>query len=151
MRHLCLSTLAAAVIVATPALGAEPTGVIDSAHTLAQACRTMERSAQAAGRKTQTRVTADTVLCLGYMQAMQDLAVLTDENRQGLLGSCPAAATTLDDLIHAFLDYSRAHADRPDGNAALAVIRSFQLAYPCPAIGETARTPESSLDLTSTK
>jgi len=151
MRHLCLSTLAAAVIVATPAIGAEPTGVIDSAHTLAQACRSMQRTAQAAGRKTQTRVMADTVLCLGYMQAMQDLAVLTDENRQGLLGSCPATATSLDDLIHAFLDYSRSHADRPDENAAVAVIRSFQLAYPCPAIDETARTPEPSLDLTSRK
>lgn len=151
MRHLCLSTLAAAVIVATPALGAEPIGVIDSARTLAQACRSMQRTAQAAGRKAKTVVSADTVLCLGYMQAMQDLAVLTDENRQGLLGSCPAAATTLDDLIRAFLDYSRSHADRPSQNAALAVIRSFQLAYPCPAIGETARTPESSLDLTSRK
>lgn len=151
MRNPFISGLAAAVIVATPALSAEPIGALDSGHTLAQACRSMERTAQAAGRRTKARVTADAVLCLGYMQAMQNLAVLTDENHQRFLGSCPAADTTLDDLIHVFLDYSRARPDRAEENATIAVIRSFQVAYPCPDIGPTARSSEPSLDSTSKK
>ncbi len=145
MRNCFYSSLAAAVVAATPAFAMEPAGVIESAHALAQACRSVERAMPAAGAKRTTRVPADAVLCVGYMQAMQDLAVLSDENRQRLLGSCPAASTTLRELIQAFLDYSRAHPDRRDENAAVAVVRSFQVAYPCPAIGQTAHAPEPSL------
>ena len=148
MRNFCFSSLVAAVIVATPALGAEPLGVINSAHSLALACRSVERPASGQNAKT---VSADAVLCVGYMQAMQDLSVLSNENQQRLLGSCPAATTTLHQLIQAFVDYSRTHPDRGDENAAVTVIRSFQVAYPCPAIGETARASEPSLYPTSRK
>ncbi len=155
MRSLCYSRVVAAVaavmIVATPAFATEPAGVIESAHTLAKACRLVERALPKAGTTSTRRVSADAVLCVGYMQAMQDLAVLSDVNRQRLLGSCPAATTSLGELIQAFLDYSRGHPDRADENAAVAVIRSFQIAYPCPAIGQTALEPEPSLDATSRK
>lgn len=143
MRNLLLFSLATAVIVATPAFATEPSGVIDSAHGLAHACQLFERMPTAATKA--TRVPADAVVCVGYMQAMQDLAVLSDVNRQRLLGSCPATTTTLGELIRAFLDYSRAHPDRADEKAAVAVIRSFQDAYPCPLSGKTADAPEPSL------
>lgn len=143
MRNRLVFSLAAAVLVATPAFATEPGGVIDSAHSLARACRLVERT-PTAGPKA-TRVPADAVVCVGYMQAMQDLAVLSDENRQSLLGSCPAASTTLGELIRAFLDYSRAHPDRADENAAVAVIRSFQVAYPCPLTDQTAHASEPSV------
>jgi hypothetical protein len=143
MRHLLLFSVAAAVIVATPAFATEPSGVIDSAHSLAHACRLVERMSTA-GTKA-TRVPADAVVCVGYMQAMQDFAVLSDENQQRLLGTCPAATTTLGELIRAFLDYFRSHPDRADEKAAVAVIRSFQDAYPCLPTGQTADAPEPSL------
>jgi Rap1a immunity proteins len=144
MRKLCFPALAAAMILATPASGAQPAGVIDSARTLAQACRSVEREIHAGGRKTKS-VPADAVVCLGYMQAMQDLAVLSDENRQGALGSCPAVTTTLRQLIQAFLRYSRENPDHGEDNAAVAVIRSFQVAYPCPPTGQAAQASEPGL------
>ena len=143
MRHLLFFGLAAAMIVATPAFATEPSGVIDSAHSLARACRLVERMPTARARA--TRVPADAVMCVGYMQAMQDVAVLSDMNRTRLFGSCPSAETSLGELIRAFLDYSRSHPDRSDEKAAVAVIRSFQDAYPCPLAGQTADAPEPSL------
>lgn len=141
-----LSALAAAVIVAaTPAFGAEPTSVIDSAQTLAQACRSMERIVGSKPRKATAFVTTDMLLCLGYMQAMQDLATVVDDNGQGVLGSCPDERTTLIELIQAFLDYSRSHPDGTSEKAAIAAIRSFRIAYPCPPVDNIPRKRDLSL------
>jgi hypothetical protein len=141
-----LSALAAAVIVAaTPAFGAEPASVIDSAETLAQACRSVERIVGSRSHKVKAFVTTNALLCLGYMQAMQDVATLVDENRQAVLGSCPDEQTTLIELIQAFLDYYGSHPDGASEKATIAVIKSFRIAYPCPPVGETARQRNLSL------
>jgi hypothetical protein len=47
------------------------------------------------------------------------------------MGACPAEQTTLLELIQAFVSYARSH-ELPD-NAALAVTRAFQEAFPCGA------------------
>jgi len=68
---------------------------------------------------------------LGYMQAMQDLSVLADEDGRRIMGACPPQRTTLLELIQAFVSYARSH-ELPD-NAALAVTRALQEAFPCKA------------------
>jgi Rap1a immunity proteins len=65
------------------------------------------------------------------MQAMQDVSVLVDENGHRLIGSCPPERITLLRLIRSFSAYARSHSENSQGNAAVAVIKAFEEAFPC--------------------
>jgi hypothetical protein len=71
------------------------------------------------------------LVCWGYMKAMQDLSVWVDENGNKILGTCPPERATTLDLIHSFVTYARSHPSQLQGNAALAVMRAFQETFPC--------------------
>src|SRR6266516_2517790 len=102
-----------------------------SARDLADDCRTLVRAKTGAGKKIRIPFTKKALVCWGYMQAMQDLSVLADEDGRRIMGACPSQRTTLLELIQAFLSYARSH-KLPD-NAALAVTRALQEAFPCKA------------------
>src|SRR5262249_27416736 len=70
-------------------------------------------------------------LAQSLLQAMQDLSVLADEDGRRVMGACPPERTTLLELIQVFVSYVRSH-ELPD-NAALAVTRALQEAFPCKA------------------
>jgi hypothetical protein len=55
-------------------------GAVENAHELAGYCQSLERGAKGAGRHVYIPSTRETLTCWGYMQAMQDLSVLADEN-----------------------------------------------------------------------
>ena len=102
-----------------------------SARDLADDCRTLVRAKTGAGKQIRIPFTKKALVCWGYMQAMQDLSVLADEDGRRIMGACPSQRTTLLELIQAFLSYARSH-ELPD-NAALAVTRALQEAFPCKA------------------
>jgi hypothetical protein len=119
-----------ALLTPFPVNAAQQPGRIDSARALADVCRPVERSLTHPARH-QNVPLAGGMLCLGYMQAMQDISVLTDEKGQHVLGSCPPEQTTLGQLIDAFVTYTDAHRDQLAGSAAITVIKSLRSSFPC--------------------
>jgi Rap1a immunity proteins len=102
-----------------------------SARELANDCRSLLQAKTGTGKQIRIPFTKKALVCWGYMQAMQDLSVLAEEDGRRIMGACPPQRTTLLELIQAFVSYARSH-ELPD-NAALAVTRAFQEAFPCKA------------------
>src|SRR5207248_3764749 len=91
----------------------------------------LERGAKGAGRHIYIPRTQEALTCWGYMQAMQDLSVLADEEGHRIMGACPPEQTTTLQLIQSFVRYARAHRTELQGNAVLAVFRALREAHPC--------------------
>jgi hypothetical protein len=102
-----------------------------SARELAEDCRTLVRAKTGTGKQIQIPFTKKALVCWGYMQAMQDLSVLADENGRRIMGACPPERTTLLELIQSFVSYARAHVDKLPDNTALAVSQALHEAFPC--------------------
>ena len=106
---------------------------IENADELVGYCQSLERSAEGAGRHIYIPSTREALTCWGYMQAMQDLSVLADENGHRIMGACPPEQTTTLQLIRSFVRYARAHRSELPNNAVVAVFRALRGAYPCRA------------------
>ncbi len=111
-----------------PSRSAHATG---SARELVGDCRSLLQAKRGAGEQIRIPFTKKALVCWGYMQAMQDLSVLADEDGRRIMGACPPERTTLLELMQAFVSYARSR-ELPD-NAALAVTRALQEAFPCKA------------------
>jgi len=121
-------------------VAAEHAQAASRARDLLNDCQSLERGKRGTEQYIQIPKTRKALLCWGYMQAMQDLSVWIDENGNRIMGSCPPERTTLLDLIHSFVKYARSHRRQLPSNAALAVTRAFQQAFPC---GQTVAPPGS--------
>jgi hypothetical protein len=106
---------------------------IENTDELAGYCQNLERGAKGAGRHIYIPNTREAVTCWGYMQAIQDLSVLADENGQRIMGACPPEQTTTLQLVRSFVRYARSHHSELPGNAVLAVFRALRETYPCRA------------------
>ena len=82
----------------------------------------------------------EALTCWGYMQAMQDLSVLADQEGDRIMGACPPEKMTTLLLIQLFGRYARAHPSELQGNAAVAVFRALRKAYPCHSAEATAQS-----------
>src|SRR6266542_3268740 len=131
---ICL-TLVAGLSVSAHAMG--------SARELADDCRSLLQAKTGAGEQIRIPFTKKALVCWGYMQAMQDLSVLADEDGRRIMGACPPERTTLLKLIQAFVNYAHSHADKLPDNAALVVTRALQEAFPCGANGTGFRRPST--------
>jgi hypothetical protein len=127
IRYACIVWIA---LVAT-LLSASNARSIESALELSIYCRIVERGVKGAGRHVYIPHTREALTCWGYMQAMQDLSVLADEEGNRIMGACPPETMTTVLLIQLFRRYARAHPGELQGNAAVAVFRALQKAYPC--------------------
>jgi Rap1a immunity proteins len=119
-------------LVATVAF-AWSAAAVENANELAGYCQSLERGAESAGRHIYIPHTREALTCWGYMQAMQDLSVLADEEGHQIMGACPPEQTTTLQLIQSFVRYARAHRGELQGNAVVAVFRALREAYPCRA------------------
>jgi len=119
-------------LVATVAF-AWSAAAVENAHELAGYCQSLERGAKGAGRQIYIPRTREALTCWGYMQAMQDLSVLSDEEGHRIMGACPPEQTSTLQLIQSFVRYARAHRGELPGNAVVAVFRALREAYPCRA------------------
>jgi hypothetical protein len=109
-------------LVATVAFAWSEAAAVENARDLAGYCQSLERGARGAG---------EALTCWGYMQAMQDLSVLADEEGHRIMGACPREQTTTLQLIQSFVRYAGAHRTELQGNAVVAVFRALREAYPC--------------------
>jgi hypothetical protein len=98
---------------------------------LLKGCQILERGKRGTGQMVHIPKSKGALVCWDYMKAMQDLSVWVDENGNKILGSCPPERTTTLDLIHSFVGYGRSHRRQLPSNAALAVAKAFQQAFPC--------------------
>lgn len=105
---------------------------IETPRELATHCATVETGVKGTGRHIRIPRTREALLCWGYMQAMQDLSVIANDDGTRIMGSCPPEHETLLQLIHTFVAYARSHPKELRGNTAVTVIRALQQAYPCP-------------------
>ena len=117
-------------LVATVAF-AWSAAAIEKGDELAAYCQSLERGAKGAGGHVYIPSTREALTCWGYMQAMQDLWVLADENGHRIMGACPPEETTTLQLVRSFVRYARAHHRELPGNAVVAVFRALREAYPC--------------------
>ena len=119
-------------LVATVAF-AWSAAAIEKGDELAAYCQSLERGTKSAGRHIYIPSTREALTCWGYMQAMQDLSVLADENGHRIMEACPPEETTTLQLIRSFVRYARAHRSELPSNAVVAVFRALREAYPCRA------------------
>jgi Ssp1 endopeptidase immunity protein Rap1a len=119
-------------LVATVAF-AWSAAAVENADELVGYCQSLERGVKGAGRHIYIPSTREALTCWGYMQAMQDLSVLAEENGHRFMGACPPEQTTTLQLIRSFVRYARAHRNELPHNAVVAVFRALREAYPCRA------------------
>jgi hypothetical protein len=119
-------------LVATVAF-AWSAAAVENAHELAGYCQSVGHGAKGAGRHVYIPRTQEALTCWGYMQGMQDLSVLTDENGRRVMGACPPEQMTTLQLIRLFVRYTSTHRSELAGNAVVAVFRALGEAYPCRA------------------
>jgi hypothetical protein len=127
----CARTLSIG-LVATFAL-AWSAAAVENAHELASHCQELESGAKGAGRHIYIPRTREALTCWGYMQAMQDLSLLADEEGHRIMGACPPEQATTLQLIQSFVRYARAHRSELAGNAVVVVFRALRESYPCRA------------------
>jgi Rap1a immunity proteins len=139
MRSLILE-LAISLLIASPVVAAQQPGRVDNARTLADICRPVQRSLANSGPRRKVPL-ASGMLCLGYMQGMQDISVLTDESGQRVFGTCPSEDTTLGQLIDAFVSYADSHRDQLDDKPVVIVIKAFRHSFPCTSSEGPVRKP----------
>jgi hypothetical protein len=125
-RTLILVLALIAVLVWTQEISA-----IETPRRLANYCRILEKGVKGTGRHLQIPKTKKALLCWGYMEGMQDLSVITDQDGTRIMGSCPPEHETLLQLIHTFVAYARSHPKEFRGNTAVTVIKVMRQAYPC--------------------
>jgi hypothetical protein len=104
---------------------------VENAHELAGYCQSLKHGTKGTGHEIYIPRTREALTCWGYMQAMQDLSVLSDEDGQRIIGACPPEHTSTLQLIQSFVRYARAHRSDLPNNAVIAVFRALREAYPC--------------------
>jgi antitoxin component of MazEF toxin-antitoxin module len=104
----------------------------ESARELAAQCKSVQPFNIASGTDALIPGTKGALQCWGYLQAMQDLSVLVDENGKRLMGACPNERTTLMQLSRAFVAYADRHSNESDNDAALIVMDALRESFPCP-------------------
>jgi len=98
-------------LVATVAF-AWSAAAVEDAHELAGFCQSLERGVKGGGRHIYIPRTREALTCWGYMQGMQDLSVLANENERRIMGACPPEQMTTLQLIRLFVRYASTHRRR---------------------------------------
>jgi hypothetical protein len=125
------SRLPSIIVAIVLLVASEQAQASNPVRDLLNGCQSLERGKRGRGNHIEIPKTRASFVCWGYMGAMQDLSVWTDENGNRILGSCPPERTTTLDLIRSFVRYGRSHRRELPSNAALAVAKAFQQAFPC--------------------
>lgn len=104
----------------------------ETAHELATQCQSISTSAAPKGNDVFIPGTKGALQCWGYMQAMQDLLVLVDDNGRRIMGVCPSEDAGLLEMTHAFVAYAGRHSADLNNDAALIVVQALKEVFPCP-------------------
>jgi Rap1a immunity proteins len=125
-----------ALLILVLLFAAIPRDAHAGARELAGGCQELLAGKRGSGDEIRIPRTKPALECWGYMQAVQDFAAFADENGRRILGVCPPDRATLLDLVQAFVRYARTQGKNLPDNAALAVTKALQSAYPCAGLAE---------------
>jgi hypothetical protein len=106
---------------------------IGSGNDLLEACDAFERNAtiSADGSFSLPRSDGLPWICVGYMNALQQLSNALLLNGEHMLGICPPPESRLTQLIRVFTTYARAHPEELHLSAAQIAMGSLQKTFPC--------------------
>jgi hypothetical protein len=121
----------ALALIAVP-FSSRPAQAFETARVLATQCESVDASALRSEHDAYIPGTSAALQCWGYMQAMQDLLVLVDEDGRRVMGVCPNEQTSLLQMTHAFVAYADRHSSDLNNDAALIVVQALKEAFPCP-------------------
>jgi Rap1a immunity proteins len=119
--------LAAALIIGRPG----PALAVENSRELAKYCEAAVAGVEGSGNEIEIPNTQEALLCWGYMEALQDLSALVDQNGTRVLGVCPPQQGRLLDLVRSFVAYADSHPINLPKNSAAAAVRALQQVYPC--------------------
>lgn len=100
-----------------------------TARDLLKSCDIVVRSMEGSGRE--VSIAAGGRACWNYMEAVQDMVALADENGHRLLNVCVPEDGRKDGLVRAFTTYAHAHPSELDNRASLVVLQALWAAFPC--------------------
>ncbi len=69
--------------------------------------------------------------CWNYMEAVQDMVALADEDGHRVLNVCVPEGGRTDGLVRAFTKYAHAHADELETRASVVVLHSLWAEFRC--------------------
>jgi hypothetical protein len=125
------ATMIALALMAVPFFS-RPARAFETARELATQCKSVDASALRSERNAYIPGTNAALQCWGYMQAMQDLSVLVDDDGKRIMGACPNEKTSLLQMTHAFVGYAERHSSDLNNDAALIVAQALKETFPCP-------------------
>jgi Rap1a immunity proteins len=125
------AAIIALALVVMP-FSSRPVQAFETARELASQCKSVEASALLSEHDAYIPGTSGALQCWGYMQAMQDLLVLVDEDGRRIMGVCPNEQTSLLQMTHAFVGYAERNSSDLSNDAALIVVQALKETFPCP-------------------
>jgi Rap1a immunity proteins len=121
-----------ALALVTVPFSSRPAQAFETARELATQCKGIDASAPQSERDAYIPGTSAASQCWGYMQAMQDLLALVDDDGRRIMGVCPNEQTSLLQMTHTFVGYAERHSSDLSNDAALIVVQSMKETFPCP-------------------
>jgi hypothetical protein len=113
-------------------LSSRPARAFETARELAAQCQGVDVSVLRSERDAYIPGTSAASQCWGYMQAMQDLLALVDDDGKRIMGVCPNEQTSLLQMTHTFVGYAERHSSDLSNDAALIVVQALKETFPCP-------------------
>jgi hypothetical protein len=127
-----MSQPARALLATALLLSAAVPALAQTAGEMFHACQTLQRGMRIKGDIAFLPPGAEAQQCWGFMSAVQEYSVLSDQAGNRLLGACPAPDTKTTQIVEVFVKYAKAHSDKLDMPAAVAAYSALADAFPCP-------------------
>jgi Rap1a immunity proteins len=121
-----------ALALAAVSFSSRPAQAFETARELAAQCKGVDVSVLRSERDAHIPGTSAASQCWGYMQAMQDLLALVDDDGKRIMGVCPNEQTSLLQMTHTFVGYAERHSSDLSNDAALIVVQALKETFPCP-------------------
>jgi Rap1a immunity proteins len=125
MRSIVVISLAAIAWASAPAPARA-----QNTNELLGSCEAVTKAARADARGT-IDIPPAGLPCWYYMAAIQNAAVLVDQDGGRLLGICAPPEATLLDHVRIFVRYARRNQKDASDNAAAVAVAALSEAYPC--------------------
>jgi hypothetical protein len=121
-----------ALLVAVFVFCAAAPALAQTAGEMLHACQTLQHGIRIKGNAAFLPSTAEAQQCWGFMSAVQEYSVLSDQAGSRLLGGCPAPDIKTTQIVDMFVKYASSHPDKSDVPAAVAAYDAMANAFPCP-------------------
>ena len=108
-----------------------PIASAQTAGEMLQACEMLQRGMHVEGDTVYIPPSAKLNQCWGFIEAVQQYAMLADQDGKTRLNACPSEDSTTVDVLHIFVDYLNKHPEKHDLRAAAAAYNAMADAFPC--------------------